>query len=231
MYRLGVLNETLMKRFITQTIWKVVCEPGDDRHLTNLVLQQGFYGRQTSLAVASTEAPETLLRFLLQQLRWSRSFYREWKWQISALPKQSWYLGWYTVYETLFPWLVFFWTAVLFYFPHPWLVYVKAFVFSFTILLIRTLVMLLYFRNPGMLYNVLYYPLYFVFLLPTKIFAGLTCLNNTWVTQSRHTRGYTCSRDAVVYFLFLALWQGFLLFGMGLTGLRFFLQDPKVPIG
>jgi hypothetical protein len=59
--------------------------------------------------------------------------------------------------------------------------------------------------------------MYFLFLLPTKIFAVMTLLNNTWVTQSRDTKKWSCSRDAILYFGFLGVWQVLLGVGVGYT--------------
>ena len=219
-YRLRALPETVMKRFITQSLAGVPCEPGDDRHLTNLVMAQGYFSRQTSYAVAGTEAPETMMRFLLQQLRWSRSFYREIKWQLECLDHQSFFLGISTVYESLFPWFVVVWMLNLLYLPHPPQVYAHGAALSVIVLTVRTLFLFLRFRQCNALYNILYYPVYFLWLLPTKVFAALTLLNNTWVTQSRDTKKFSCSRDALVYFGFLGAWQVVLGVGIGLTVYR-----------
>lgn len=220
-YKLGALTETVMHRFLTQSVAGVRCEPGDDRHLTNLVMSQGYYSRQTSFAVAATEAPETMMRFLLQQLRWSRSFYREIKWQMECLDHQSYFLGLTTVYESLFPWFILVWIALLLYLPHPPSVYIAAVALSCGIMLLRTLLLWVRFCECGVLYNLLYYPMYFLFLLPTKIFAAGTMLNNTWVTQSRDTKTLKCSRDAVYYFLFVGAWHIFLATGIAVTTYRF----------
>ena len=80
--------------------------------------------------------------------------------------------------------------------------------------------MLCRFRDASITYNILYYPVYFIFLLPTKIFGGLTFLNNTWVTQTRDTNTWRCSNDALFYFGFLALWQVLLAAGIALTAYR-----------
>jgi len=219
-YKLEALKETIMQRFITQSLANVRCEPGDDRHLTNLVMSQGYFSRQTSFAVASTEAPETMMRFLLQQLRWSRSFYREIKWQLQCLDHQSYFLGFTTVYESLFPWFILVWMIILLYTPHAPHVYVQAIVLSAGIMLVRTLLLYIRFRQLAIFYNLLYYPMYFLFLLPSKIFATVTLLNNTWVTQSRDTKALTCSPDALYYFVFIGAWHLFLLGGIASTVYR-----------
>lgn len=219
-YRLEALSETVMQRFLTQSVAGVRCEPGDDRHLTNLVMSQGYFSRQTSSAVAATEAPETMMRFLLQQLRWSRSFYREIKWQMECLDHQSLFLGLTTVYESLFPWFILVWVVILLYVQHPVDVYLGAVGLSASIMLVRTLLLYLRFCECSIFYNLLYYPMYFLFLLPTKVFAAVTMLNNTWVTQSRDSKTLKCSHDAVFYFLFVGAWHVLLGVGIGLTVYR-----------
>jgi len=214
-YKLSTLPPTIMERFRTQTFLGHTCEPGDDRHLTNLILLQGYTSRQTSLAIASTEAPETMMRFLLQQLRWSRSFYRELYWQIKSLDKQSFYLGLVTVYETLFPYFILTWILILFFKRHEEILYIKAVILSFGIIFLRTLLMYIFSKGDRHIwYNLLYYFLYFLFLLPTKIYAGVTITNNTWVTQSRDTKKISFSRDAICYITWIGLYQAMLVTGI-----------------
>jgi hypothetical protein len=50
---------------------------GDDLKLTNLVLAAGYESVFEPTAMATTKVPTTLRRFVRQQLRWNRSFYRE----------------------------------------------------------------------------------------------------------------------------------------------------------
>lgn len=216
-YRLSALPRTIMKRFETQTCGGVQCEPGDDRHLTNLILEQGLYARQTNLAVADTEAPEKMLRYLLQQLRWSRSFYRESYWQLKAISKQSFFLGFVTAYESLFPLFITCWVLILFFGRHPVHTYIRAIQITLFVLSVRVIIMVCRFRDCRLFYLFLYFPLYFLFLLPTKIFANVTITNNTWVTQSRDTQRRQCSNDAYLFFFFILLWQLCIALGIAHT--------------
>lgn len=224
-YRLSALTPQVMKRFHTQEFLSKRCEPGDDRHLTNIVMAQGYRSRQTNQAVATTEAPSDMTRFLLQQLRWSRSYYRELYWQIKSIPRQSFFLGFVTVYETVFPYMVLVWILNLFFWPHPAIVYLKAATLSAAIMVIRTFIMWVHARDRLIWYNLYYYFLYFLFLLPTKFYAGLTITNNAWVTQTRDQQNKqkkNYSRDAVVYFLFLGLYQATLLGGLSYAFMHLF---------
>lgn len=211
-YSLDKLNDLILKKFITQKFLNKKCEPGDDRHLTNLILALGYYARQTNLAKAGTEAPETMYRFLNQQLRWSRSYYRELYWQLKGIDKQSLYLCFNTVYETLFPLFITIWIIRILYFNNKYDLIIKGLIISFSILLTRTIILICYLKNLQMIYNLFYYPLYTFLLLPTKLFAILSIVDNNWVTNPRKIKKH--KNNFSFYFLFLAFWNLLLLGGI-----------------
>jgi len=218
-YRVCALHDEILERFATQTVYGELCEPGDDRHLTNLIMAQGYRSRQTSLAVAATEAPAEMRRFLLQQLRWSRSFFREVYWQLKCLEHHSWFLGIATVYELFFPFMILCWLCVLLYLPHDYLLYTEAIAVAFGIIVLRTLFMFVQSRDPLLWYNLLYLPMYFIFLLPIKIYAAGTARDSSWVTPDRS--GLTrVMPPYLFFFLFIGAWQLVLLFGILVTGLH-----------
>jgi len=205
-YRLEILDEMIIQKFITQKFLNVKCEPGDDRHLTNLVLAKGYYARQTNMSKAGTEAPETWFRFLNQQLRWSRSFYRELYWQLKAIEKQSYYLCVMSAYENLFPIFLTFWLFKILYGNKDFYYLLKGFIISIAILLVRTTILFIYLRNWSAWYNVVYYPTYLLFLLPTKIYAMFSVLNNNWVTKPRK-EGLFSKISCSPYFVFIGFWN------------------------
>jgi N-acetylglucosaminyltransferase len=63
--------------YLSQTFMGNRTVAGDDIHLTNLVLANGYDSQYEPSAKAFTTVPTTLRRYLRQQLRWNRSFYRE----------------------------------------------------------------------------------------------------------------------------------------------------------
>lgn len=65
---------------------------GDDRHLTNLILNLGYRVVFAPYAKAFTFVPETFGGFVRQQVRWSKSFFRESYWLLKNVRNQSWYL-------------------------------------------------------------------------------------------------------------------------------------------
>lgn len=221
-YKLSCLNESILKRFMTQTVWETPCEPGDDRHLTNLILAQGFGSKQTNFALAQTEAPVSFVRFLRQQLRWSRSYYRELYWQVKALPYQSFFLGIVCLYETLFPFFVSVWMLhVLFVssiFSDLW----KGIFLSFVFLCTKNIILLFYEtenRCLSFVYQFLYFFIYFTCLLPLKFYAVLTLMNNKWVTVPHlYSSTFNISWD----FLWIGGWNLMLLYGILHTCLSYF---------
>jgi hyaluronan synthase len=77
--------------YLAQEYGGVSCTFGDDRHLTNLVLAEGYDTGFDAGAVALTHVPENLRQFLRQQLRWSKSFYRELVWTVPYIGQRPWY--------------------------------------------------------------------------------------------------------------------------------------------
>jgi hyaluronan synthase len=75
-YRRAALDEVL-PRYLGQRFCGRRRVFGDDLKLTNLVLGAGYDSVFEPAAMAATDVPTTLRRFVRQQLRWNRSFYRE----------------------------------------------------------------------------------------------------------------------------------------------------------
>jgi N-acetylglucosaminyltransferase len=79
---------------------------GDDLKLTNLVLGAGYDSVFEPAAMAATDVPTTLRRFVRQQLRWNRSFYRELPQMLRLLPGRGRYLALDLAARTLLPVLI-----------------------------------------------------------------------------------------------------------------------------
>lgn len=92
-YRADVVD-VIMERYTSQRFLGQECTFGDDRHLTNLCLAQGFLVVFDTRAHCLTEVPTSLKQYRVQQTRWNKSFYREMLWSLQALVVHSWYM-WY----------------------------------------------------------------------------------------------------------------------------------------
>lgn len=75
-YRNDVVQEVKHK-YTSQFFRGIECTYGDDRNLTNLVLEKGFKVVYEHEAIGYTDVPKNMKQYLKQQLRWNRSFYRE----------------------------------------------------------------------------------------------------------------------------------------------------------
>ena len=104
-YRRAVLDR-VWGRYINQSYRGIACTYGDDRHLTNLVLDAGFDTLFVPSAHAITNAPEDIGSYLRQQLRWNKSFYRELLWTFPFLLGRSSYIVFEVVVQTVLPLLL-----------------------------------------------------------------------------------------------------------------------------
>jgi hyaluronan synthase len=69
--------EPAVERMVSQQVFGVPLEIGDDRVLTNELLRNGWRTVYQSTALVHTNAPASWRRFWRQQLRWGRSSQRE----------------------------------------------------------------------------------------------------------------------------------------------------------
>jgi hyaluronan synthase/N-acetylglucosaminyltransferase len=104
------LIEQVKDRFVGQRFLGRVCTFGDDRHLTNLVLGLG-YRVAYSRAEAWTQVPSRVIPYLRQQIRWSRSFWRESLWTVRALPYHGLWLTFDCLLTILLPFQLIFTAA------------------------------------------------------------------------------------------------------------------------
>jgi hyaluronan synthase len=217
-YRNSVLDETFLDDFVTQSCCSQKVGPGDDRHLTNLMLMKGYRSRQSPLSVAMTESPCTLERFFTQQLRWMRSFYREQYYQVLAVPHQSFYLLFVTIYENLFPYIVvlsFIPTFGLLYETPVEVLYSRILICLGIIVLRTTMLFVLSGYQWDVLYNIFMLPTYFCALLPMKVYALLTLCTQNWMTSDRLLVRKRCNWDVAGMNAFIVMWNlGYVVMGM-----------------
>ncbi len=69
--------EEVLEEWRAQKFLGVQCTYGDDRSLTNFLLRNGYKLAYCRDAIAYTIVPDTLRKFLKQQLRWKKSWSRE----------------------------------------------------------------------------------------------------------------------------------------------------------
>jgi hyaluronan synthase len=186
MYRSSDL-ETILGPWNLQTFGGKHTTFGDDRHLTNQLLAHGLKTRYTHRTWCDSESPTTFVRWVAQQTRWSKSFFREAFWFPASFAYQSpWMLVEMTI-QTLYPFIL---IATAFHIlfdasdankwrPVIWLVTM------FGIAFFKCLVALFICWDPWLLLFACYGFIYFFGLLPSKVWALLTMNSTGWGTSAR----------------------------------------------
>lgn len=183
-YRADIVKQ-VADAYVTQKFLGQACTYGDDRHLTNLVLNKNFKVVYDHRAVAYTHVPEDLKTYSKQQLRWNKSFYREMLWTARFAHHKSFYLGYDLLMQAILP--LFLLAAlvitVVLAFVGTWHVLIW---YAATVLLLgfaRALYAAFRTRSPQALVFSLYGLLHVFLLLPIRVYA-LTSLRTThWGTR------------------------------------------------
>lgn len=105
LYRSRIIRN-IKDAYASQRFLGARCTYGDDRHLTNLVLQQGHDVVFEERARALTHAPETLPAYVKQQVRWNKSFYREMLWTARFMFERPWYMAYDLLCQLVLPFLL-----------------------------------------------------------------------------------------------------------------------------
>ncbi|KAI8637091.1 nucleotide-diphospho-sugar transferase [Parasitella parasitica] len=182
-YRSHVLREVL-DDWINQRFLGMECTYGDDRHLTNRTLLQGYRVVYTHLAFCETETPTAFLRWFKQQTRWSKSFYRELFWNARSLHKHSPWMAAELFYQGIYPFVLLFSIFQILFSKSPfvlcvWLISLLA------IACIKTFYSILVTRNLRFLAFPVY-SLYYMFgLVPAKLWAIISLWDVGWGTSAR----------------------------------------------
>ncbi|XP_061631973.1 hyaluronan synthase 1 [Phyllopteryx taeniolatus] len=212
---LGLYRNDLLQAFLeswyNQKFLGTHCTFGDDRHLTNRMLSIGYATKYTSRSKCYTETPAQFLRWLNQQTRWTKSYFREWLFNAMWWHKHNLWMTYESIVSGVFPFFVtatiiqLFWTGTLW--DILWVLcciqligLVKA---AYACILRRDLVMV---------FMSLYSALYMTSLLPAKYFAIITMNKSSWGTSGR--------RKIVGNYmplLPLSVWAAILLSGLGYT--------------
>lgn len=187
-YRNSVVK-VIKDNYVTQRFLGQHCTYGDDRHLTNLVLEKGYKVHFEPRSRAWTHVPTSMHEYLRQQTRWNKSFYRELWWTMRMVAKDPKKLHPYIMYDlgiqTILP-VLFILSLILA--IHRSITISPLYLVGYLsvmvgIALIRT--MYGYYRTRDT--NLLKFPLYsfiYVFLLiPTRIYAVLTLKTTHWGTR------------------------------------------------
>lgn len=106
--RTSILKQ-LLPRFTSQRIFGVKIETGDDRVLTQWMLEMGYETLYDDFDCVYTAAPDTLAQFVKQRLRWARSSFREGMGSLRNLftPSFKGTISWYSIADIILRWWFF----------------------------------------------------------------------------------------------------------------------------
>jgi cellulose synthase/poly-beta-1,6-N-acetylglucosamine synthase-like glycosyltransferase/tetratricopeptide (TPR) repeat protein len=186
---LGAYKRTVIEQvkdsYVRQTFFGNPCTYGDDRHLTNLVLSLGLKSAYVLQAIAETESPDRLRVWIKQQLRWSRSFFREFLVGLRWLRKHNIWLAFDLTYQATFPFFLGVNVVIILYLAvngtgAPFVLWIGLLIFFG---LVRALYGAVSTRDVRFLQFTGYGILYVTILLPLKVYALATLWNPTWGTR------------------------------------------------
>ena len=184
-YRKSCLKE-ILPDWLHQKSLGSPCTYGDDRHLTNLVLSLSKRVKYTHLAKCLTETPDNYFRWLTQQTRWSKSFFREQFITISFFYKQSPWMTYEMIFNLIYPFVVLFsMTYVLFH--QSTLNMMVMFTIVFLAGFVRAIVMSIISGSTLFLFYPMYGYIYIFGLLAAKFQALIFLWDTTWGTSPRGT--------------------------------------------
>jgi len=181
---------SVLPRWETQRFLGRPATYGDDRALTNYILREHAVKYQ-SQARSHTLAPKTLRGFLVQQVRWRKSWLREslhvvkFIWRKHPVAAVLTYLG------VLFPWVApivafhsLYWRTISV--GDPWFYLMGAYVMA----LLYSLYYAISRKSPLWHHGITFIVIYMAFLVWLTYYALLTLRNTSWGTRaSTHTRG------------------------------------------
>ncbi|KAI9026621.1 nucleotide-diphospho-sugar transferase [Phycomyces nitens] len=183
LYRSNVLKD-ILDPWVKQRFLGMECTYGDDRHLTNRVLMGGHRVVYTHMAFCETETPTEFLRWFKQQTRWSKSFYREFLWNVQSLHKHSPWMAAELFYQGLYPFVLLF-SILYILWAHAPIVLAIWLVSLFAIASIKTIYSLVVSQSLCFLAFPFYSVYYLLGLVPAKIWALVSLWDVGWGTSAR----------------------------------------------
>jgi len=103
-YRRSIIKK-IKDRYVAQIFLGHISTYGDDRHLTNLVLQDGHIVRFEKNAIVYTQVPSSIKAYVKQQIRWNKSFYRELLWTLKNVPTKHFYMIYDMLMQLVLPYI------------------------------------------------------------------------------------------------------------------------------
>ena len=184
-YRKEIINN-VKEKYVSQYFLGKLCTFGDDRHLTNLVLEEGHKVVFDSASHVYTYVPEKLIDYIKQQIRWNKSFYREMIWTYKSYKQHHWYMIYDLTMQLVLPFMLL--TALIAMIYQTIAFDSLSYLWKYGLVLIFIAVLRASYgiyrtRNVGFLLFVLYGFMHVFILIPTRMYALLTINKIKWGTR------------------------------------------------
>ncbi|KAF9574997.1 Hyaluronan synthase 3 [Mortierella alpina] len=207
-YRMSIVAD-VMDSWVKQSFLGVLCTYGDDRHLTNLVLREGYKVKFSHHAICYTDTPIRFIAWVTQQTRWSKSFFREIPIQLGCMHLHSPWMTYALLYQLIYPMMMIYNLVNCIYFGTGsqiswWLVSIAL------VGLMKTAYAVKVTGDKKFFFTTIYGFLYMLGYVPAKVFAALTLYDNSWGTSARLIRNFTQLQSYIAP----VTWGSVLFFGV-----------------
>jgi len=171
--------------YISQMFLGKKCTYGDDRHMTNLFLRENCKMKMSNIAYCYTTTPETWKKWMKQQFRWSKSFYRESIWiTLNLKGKICWFFIYQNTISFLLPFILLsnLFIYLIFYSPTKFAIFLYL-LSVFLSGLIRGLYSFFCTKDPTYFLAPIYGFVHFIIVFPIKIMALFKLKDTSWGTR------------------------------------------------
>lgn len=182
-YKTDVLTEILDEWF-NQTFLGQPCTFGDDRHLTNRILKTGKKVVYTEYAIGYTDTPIEYGRYYKQQTRWSKSYFREYLFNLQSMYLHSFWMAYELTYQVFYFFLLMYWTLYILYFGSIQQQSI-AIIITLVMSIIKSLYGVLKSKQKSYIFFYLYSYVYMFIIIPSKIHALITLWDMEWGTRGK----------------------------------------------
>lgn len=207
-YKMEVLKE-IMDEWYNQKFLGQRCTFGDDRHLTNRVLLKGKKVVYTKYALGYTDTPSDWSVYLKQQTRWSKSYFREFLFNLQSIHLHPIWMCYELCYNIFYFFLLMYVSIFMLYFAS---IYQQALALLVTVAVgsLKSIYGVIKSGKFGFLYFYLYSFVYYFVIIPSKLSALVTLWDMQWGTRGKHTNWFYSYWSVIV-------WIGTLAGGFGYT--------------
>lgn len=201
-YKTDVLTEILDEWF-NQTFLGQPCTFGDDRHLTNRILKTGKKVVYTEYAIGYTDTPIEYGRYYKQQTRWSKSYFREYLFNLQSMYLHSFWMAYELTYQVFYFFLLMYWTLYILYFGSIQQQSI-AIIITLVMSIIKSLYGVLKSKQKSYIFFYLYSYVYMFIIIPSKIHALITLWDMEWGTRGKKKSLLNSYWSVIIWYITLS---------------------------